>query len=210
MEFSTETQAAQTLKGAADIFEEGKLYEVIVDDKLNPEVKMFSYGINGVLGEYPTNTKIKLRGEVIRHLYNCVYLQPITQESKDGTFNRVTGTLEVCRFAITPTSWGALPDSGVLLGSAGKQAANEAAAREQNVKVASESGKEAADAHDESANANNDIASDMLAAKQREYELKTKEELIALAKERDIKSYGNKADILDALMAQEEKDIKGE
>lgn len=211
MDFSEDMQSAtKTLAGAADIFEDGKLYEVIVDDKLNPTVKTFAFGINGKLGEYPTNTKIKLRGELIRHLYNCVFLQPETQDSNDGQFRRIVGTREVCRFAITPTSWGALPEGGVLLGSAGRQVPNEIAASDKAVKAAAEQNKGAADAYDNGVDVNADISSDILAEKQREYELKTKEELIAIAKERGVKNYGNKAEILDALMEFEEKQVKGE
>lgn len=188
----------------AQMFEVGKVYEVVVDDRMNPRSNRFAFGLNGKLGEYPTNTKIRLRGEEIQHLYNCTYDEPVTEESGDG-FRRVVGTRQVCRFSISPTSWGALPERAMLLQPPGvKQMRLDAAAAplaEENPHL--EGGSEQKPSYDMTVD-------DMMAARQKELEYLSKEKLMELAAERGTKQSGHKADILDALLKHEEALLRGD
>lgn len=193
----------EVIGNMAHMFEAGKVYEVVVDDKMNPNSKRFAFGLNGKLGEYDTNARIRLRGEEIQHLYNCTYDEPVTEETGDG-FRRVIGTRQVCRFSISPMSWGAMPERAVLLQPPGVTSMRLNAA-------APLSPEEAAGLEEEAPRQTYEVsADDMMSARQKELEYLSKEKLITLAAERGTKQTGTKAEILDALLKYEEKLLRGE
>lgn len=192
---------AEVVGDMSKMFEAGKSYEVIVSDKMNPSAKEFAFGHNGHLGEYPTNARIRLKGEEIQHLFNCVYEVPITEVSGDG-FPRVTGKRMVCRFSITPTSWGALPENAVLIQPHGVQSARvdaEKAAHSREEKAAQE-------------HMHNVAVDEMMADRQKELETLSAEQLKELAAERgiDVKDGSSTACVVDAILKFEEKMLRGE
>ena len=194
---------AESIHDITKMFEQGKAYEVIVHDKLNPSSKTFAFGINGRLGEYPTNKKIRLLGEEICHLYNCVYREPVTEDSNG--YPKIIGSREVCRFSITPTSWGALPERAVLLQPPAVQAA-----RVDSSKAAvPEEEPNREDAYDALPQAEVSV-DELMAAREAELSALSKDKLAALAAERGTKQSGTKAEILGALLAYEAKLLSGE
>ena len=193
----------------ADMYKADKTYEVIVDDKMHPDAKVFSFGINGRLGEYPTKTKIRLHGEEIQHLYNCQYKEPIIEESGPEKYKKVTGWRMVCRFSIVPTSWGALPDRAVLLDPTGTRTdANTAPVSEEKAEASEELKQKEIEA---AAPAMKDMSiDDMLAEREKELSAMTMSNLRELAKERGTRTFGTKADVVDGLLKLEEKVLRGE
>lgn len=184
-----------------DMFETGKAYEVIVDDKVNQGAKMFSFGLNGRIGEFPTNTTVILKGEVIRHLYNCTYDNPIIKEEGEGHYRRVVGYQKVCRFSITPTSWGALPEKAVLLQRPGVVSYSEDATLAVPEAAASEQSAGGAEPMPEKMGPDITV-DDLMASREKELELMSKQELLQYAAERGIKVSGSsmKATILDDIL----------
>lgn len=205
---SVNMMPVENMSPIAKMFETGKTYEVIVDDKVNQGAKLFSFGLNGRIGEFPTNTKIRLQGEVIRHLYNCTYDSPIIKE--EDQYRRVIGFQKVCRFSITPTSWGALPDKAVLLQRPGVKSYIEDATL--SVPAASETTPE--ERSDFSSGEpmpermGEDVSvDDFMACRERELETMSKQELLHFASERGIKVSGSttKATILGDILKFEQK-----
>ena len=205
---SVNMMPVENMSPIAKMFETGKTYEVIVDDKVNQGAKLFAFGLNGRIGEFPTNTKIRLKGEVIRHLYNCTYDSPIIKE--EDQYRRVIGYQKVCRFSITPTSWGALPDKAVLLQRPGVVSylddatvsvpeANAATPEEQEEFMGVEPMPEKMGA---------DVSvDDFMACREKELETMSKIELLQFASERGIKVSGSttKATILGDILDFEQK-----
>lgn len=191
----------------AAMYKKGELYEVMVEDRMNPDAKYFSFGLNGRLGEYPTNAKIRLRGEEIQHLYNCTYESPIVQESAND-FRRVVGKRVVCRFAITPTKWGAIPSDGVVPDARGVVAKPTASLPffAQN----DEQDKDEQAAEQPAQAANGPAIDDMLAAREKELEAMTIPTLRDLSRDCGLKQNGNKTDLIEALLKYEEKKLRGE
>ena len=205
---SVNMMPVENMSPIAKMFETGKTYEVIVDDKVNQGAKLFAFGLNGRIGEFPTNTKIRLQGEVIRHLYNCTYDSPIIKE--EDQYRRVIGFQKVCRFSITPTSWGALPDKAVLLQRPGVKSYIEDATL--SVPAASETTPE--ERSDFSSGEpmpermGEDVSvDDFMACRERELETMSKQELLHFASERGIKVSGSttKATILGDILKFEQK-----
>lgn len=192
----------------AAMYKKGELYEVMVEDRMNPDAKYFSFGLNGRLGEYPTNAKIKLRGEEIQHLYNCTYQSPIVQESADNGYRRVVGKRVVCRYAITPTKWGAIPSDGVVLDARGVSAKGAASLPffAQN----DDQGKGERTTELPSQTANGPEIDDMLAAREKELEAMTIPTLRDLSRDCGLKQNGNKTDLIEAILKYEEKKLRGE
>ncbi len=191
----------------AAMYQKGELYEVMVEDRMNPDAKYFSFGLNGRLGEYPTNAKIRLRGEEIQHLYNCTYESPIVQESAND-FRRVVGKRVVCRFAITPTKWGAIPSDGVVLdarGASAKPAVTLPFFAQNDEPCKDEQAPEQA-----SPAVNGPAIDDMLAAREKELEAMTIPTLRDLSRDCGLKQNGNKTDLIEALLKYEEKKLRGE
>lgn len=191
----------------ASMYKKGELYEVMVEDRMNPDAKYFSFGLNGRLGEYPTNAKIRLRGEEIQHLYNCTYESPIVQESAND-FRRVVGKRVVCRYAITPTKWGAIPSDGVVLDARGVSAKGAV-----SLPFFSQDAERVEDEHtaeQPSQTANGPAIDDMLAAREKELEAMTIPTLRDLSRDCGLKQNGNKTDLIDALLKYEEKKLRGE
>lgn len=200
-----------TLGTMAEMFEKGKIYEVMVDDRVNAGSKTFSFGLNGRIGEYPTNMKIQLRGEEIQHLYNCTYENAITEETGDGKFQRVVGYQTVCRFAITPTSWGALrgilpealPERAVLLQKPGVPVYRENANNATLIEAPSPAAQfePMPEKSDEGM-----TVDDFMAARQKELEIMSKNDLMSFATERgiEVKNSLNKAAVLDSILKFEE------
>ncbi len=189
------------------MYKSGSVYEVMVEDRMNPDCKFFSFGLNGRMGEYPTNAKIKLRGEEIQHLYNCTYESPVVEDSGDGGFRRVVGKRVVCRFAITPTQWGALPTEGTVLKPAGMPL------RANKPKLpffdeAQPAGKDVVE--ENSASLSGVSADDLLAAREKELEYMNISALRELAQDRGIKQNGSKASLIEALLKYEEELLTGE
>ena len=191
----------------ASMYKKGELYEVMVEDRMNPDAKYFSFGLNGRLGEYPTNAKIRLRGEEIQHLYNCTYESPIVQESAND-FRRVVGKRVVCRFAITPTKWGAIPSDGVVLDARGVSA--KPAATLPFFAQNDEQDKDEQAAEQLPRTANGPAIDDMLAAREKELEAMTIPTLRDLSRDCGLKQNGNKTDLIEALLKYEEKKLRGE
>ena len=199
------------VSGMGDIksmFQTGKTYEVIVDDKVNQSAKMFSFGLNGKIGEFPTNTKIILPGEVIRHLYNCTYDSPIIKE--EDQYRRVVGYQKVCRFSITPTSWGALPDKAVLLQRPGVKSYIEDATLSvpAAMEATPEERSDFASGEPMPERMGEDVSvDDFMACRERELETMSKQELLQFASERGIKVSGSttKATILGDILKFEQK-----
>jgi hypothetical protein len=191
----------------ASMYKKGELYEVMVEDRMNPDAKYFSFGLNGRLGEYPTNAKIRLRGEEIQHLYNCTYESPIVQESAND-FRRVVGKRVVCRFAITPTKWGAIPSDGVVLDARGVSA--KPAATLPFFAQNDEQDKDEQAAEQPAQAANGPAIDDMLAAREKELEAMTIPTLRDLSRDCGLKQNGNKTDLIEALLKYEEKKLRGE
>ena len=191
----------------AAMYKKGELYEVMVEDRMNPDAKYFSFGLNGRLGEYPTNAKIRLRGEEIQHLYNCTYESPFVQESAND-FRRVVGKRVVCRFAITPTKWGAIPSDGVVPDARGVVAKPTASLPffSQN----DEPVKDEQTAEQLPQTANGPAIDDMLAAREKELEAMTIPTLRDLSRDCGLKQNGNKTDLIEALLKYEEKKLRGE
>lgn len=188
------------------MYKVGELYEVMVEDRMNPEAKYFSFGLNGKLGEYPTNAKIRLRGEEIQHLYNCTYEAPIVEDSS-SEYRRVVGKRVVCRFSITPTRWGAIPSDGVVLSTAGLPPVSKAAAKLPFFSGADDA---AADGPEAVKTAGGPQIDDMLAAREKELEALNIPNLRELARERGLKQNGNKTDLIESLLRYEEKKLRGE
>lgn len=189
------------------MYKSGSLYEVMVEDRMNPDSKFFSFGLNGRMGEYPTNAKIRLRGEEIQHLYNCTYESPVVEEGGEGNFRRVVGKRVVCRFAITPTQWGALPSEGTVLSTAGiTQRAKETKIPFFDEAQQADKTDKAEDKRTSSAGVQPD---DLLAAREKELEYMNIPALRELARDRGLKQSGNKTDLIEALLKHEEKLLKG-
>lgn len=188
------------------MYKSGECYEVMVEDRMNPGAKYFSFGLNGRLGEYPTNAKIRLRGEEIQHLYNCTYESPIVEDSS-SEFRRVVGKRVVCRFSITPTHWGAIPSDGILLRKTGLPSS----AKARNT-LPFFSGDETVKTDEPVAVKSSDgpQIDDMLAARERELEALNIPALRELARDRGLKQNGNKTDLIESLLKYEEKQLRGE
>ena len=198
----------ENMSTIAQMFETGKTYEVIVDDKVNQGAKIFSFGLNGMIGEYPTNTKIRLKGEVIRHLYNCTYDSPIVKE--EDSYRTIIGYQQVCRFSITPTSWGALPEKAVLLQRPGVVSYSEDAtlAVPEARRATQEEEEEMFGGEPMPERMGADVSiDDFMAAREKELEIMSKAELLQFAEEHGIKVSGatTKATILDGILAFEQK-----
>ena len=191
----------------AAMYKKGELYEVMVEDRMNPDAKYFSFGLNGRLGEYPTNAKIKLRGEEIQHLYNCTYQSPIVQESAND-FRRVVGKRVVCRFAITPTKWGAIPSDGVVIDARGANAKPAVSLPFFAQNDEQSKGEQTAEQLPQTANG--PAIDDMLAAREKELEAMTIPTLRDLSRDCGLKQNGNKTDLIEALLKYEEKKLRGE
>lgn len=192
----------------SSMYKSGSVYEVMVEDRMNPDCKFFSFGLNGRMGEYPTNAKIRLRGEEIQHLYNCTYESPVVEDSGDGGFRRVVGKRVVCRFAITPTQWGALPTEGTVLKPAG-MAVRAKKAKPPFFDEAQAAGKEAAEENFASS-LSGVSADDLLAAREKELEYMNISALRELARDRGITQNGSKASLIEALLKYEEELLTGE
>lgn len=192
----------------AAMYKKGELYEVMVEDRMNPDAKYFSFGLNGRLGEYPTNAKIRLRGEEIQHLYNCTYQSPIVQESADNGYRRVVGKRVVCRYAITPTKWGAIPSDGVVLDARGVSAKGAASLPFFAQNDDQGKGERATELPPQTANGPE--IDDMLAAREKELEAMTIPTLRDLSRDCGLKQNGNKTDLIEAILKYEEKKLRGE
>ena len=191
-----------------DMYKEGRTYEVMVDDRLNPGARTFSFGLNGKIGEYPTNTKIRLLGEEIQHLYNCIAEEPIAEEVGEGRYRRFVGKRQVCRFSITPTSWDALPERAVLLDVPGA-----AVYREDTTKAPKQDALsgELAEMLQEIPDGKDVTVDEMMAARENELASLSYNDLKELAKERDIKYAGvSKVDLIENILGVEEKLLRGE
>lgn len=194
----------ESLGKLSDMFQRDKVYEVMVEDRMNPGSKRFSFGINGRIGDYPTNSRIRLRGDEIQHLYNCIYEEPITEQSTTG-FNVIVGKRQVCRFSITPTSWDSLPTRAVLLQPQGVVATREDTsisaiptdAPEITQVGQTETGK--------------DISNDdLMAAREKELEAMDWDMLKSVAQERGVKLSGTKkSEVIKAILKIEQAVLEG-
>lgn len=191
----------------SEMYKVGKTYEVMVDDRMNPGSRTFAFGLNGKIGEYPTNTRIRLLGEEIQHLYNCVFQEPLTEEVGDGRYKRVIGKKQVCRFSITPTSWDALPERAVLLNAPGqtvyredttKAPIQDAVPEDMLNRQPLEPGREV-------------TVDDMMGARENELSALSYNALKEIARERDIRYAGiSKLDLVGNILEFEEKLLRGE
>ena len=190
-----------------DMYKEGRTYEVMVDDRLNPGARTFAFGLNGKIGEYPTNTRIRLLGEEIQHLYNCIAEETVTEEAGEGRYRRVVGKRQVCRFSITPTSWDALPERAVLLGLPGTKVYREDTAKTPIQEMPDELKQAISEA-----GTGKDVSVDeMMGARENELASLSYNDLKELAKERDIKYAGvSKVDLIENILGVEEKLLRGE
>lgn len=187
----------------SEMYKDGKTYEVMVDDKRNPGSPIFAFGLNGKIGEYPTNSKIRLLGEEIRHLYNCIYEEPVTEQVGQEKFLKLVGQRQVCRFSITPTSWDALPGNAVLLNTLGTVRVDSTKVNKYDEQLA-EMQKEADMGSDISVD-------DMMAARENELKEFSYNDLKELANDRGLKSSGvSKAKIVESLLKFEEEVLKGD
>lgn len=194
----------EVLGTMSEMYETGKSYEVIVEDRMHPDAKLFAFGINGRLGEYPTKTKICLKGEEIQHLYNCQFEQPVIEESGPDKYRKVTGRRMVCRFAITPTTWGSLPERAVLLDKSGTR-------KDSNtVPIIKETPVEEIETIQENKMGTDITANDMMAAREKELADMDWADLQAEAKSRGTRQTGKKSEIIDAILKAEEAVLKGE
>lgn len=191
----------------SEMYKVGKTYEVMVDDRMNPGSRTFAFGLNGKIGEYPTNTRIRLLGEEIQHLYNCVFQEPLTEEVGDGRYKRVIGKKQVCRFSITPTSWDALPERAVLLNAPGQTVYREDTAKTPIQEMPDELKQAISEA-----GTGKDVSVDeMMGARENELASLSYNDLKELAKERDIKYAGvSKVDLIENILGVEEKLLRGE
>lgn len=182
------------------MYKNGETYEVMVEDRMNPGTKFFSFGLNGRVGEYPTNAKIRLKGEEIQHLYNCTYESPVVEDAP-GDFRRVVGKRVVCRFSITPTMWGALPPDGVLLG--GGECARPAP------EEAPFPGREDAPDGPAPRGDGGPSADELLAAREGELERMSVTSLREIASGLGLRQGGGKPDLVASILRREEEIMKG-